>query len=117
MSISEEIASGANEVMDNASSEKKDAAEKVVKKELEQVPETARIIGERHYVFKEDTAKGYELNSANIDEGDQLISKIENAAFKHQLYRVGDNYTAMYPFEQEIDEDGNKKESYIIKRT
>lgn len=81
------------------------------------MPETARIIGERHYVFKEDTAKGYELNSANIDEGDQLISKIENAAFKHQLYRVGDNYTAMYPFEQEIDEDGNKKESYIIKRT
>lgn len=117
MSISEKIASGANEVMDNASSEKKDAAEKVVKKELEQVPETARIIGERHYVFKEDTAKGYELNSANIDEGDQLISKIENAAFKHQLYRVGDNYIAMYPFEQEIDEDGNKKESYIIKRT
>ena len=41
MSISEKIASGANEVMDNASSEKKDAAEKVVKKELEQVPETA----------------------------------------------------------------------------
>ena len=103
--------------MDKASSEKKNTAEATVKKTLDQIPKEARIIGERHYVFEEDSDKGHELCSANIDKGDQLISQIENVAFKHQLYRVGDNYTALYPFERKKDEVGKEQESYIIKRT
>lgn len=58
MSLSENIATGANKVMDNASSEKKDAAEKVVKKELEQVPETARILVNAIMFLKKIRQKG-----------------------------------------------------------
>lgn len=113
----EKITSGANKVMDKASNEKRLHAEEVVKKTLEQIPEEARITGERHYVFEEDKDKGRELCLDNVDNGDKLISKIENLAFKHQLYRVGDNYSAMYLFEREKDDAGQEKDCYVIKRT
>lgn len=113
----EKIASGANKVMDKASNEKKNQAEVGVKKTLEQIPEEARISGERHYVFAEDKDKGRELCLENVDAGDKLISQIENLAFKHQLYRVGENYSAMYPFECEKDDAGNESNSFVIKRT
>ncbi len=115
--LAERVASGANKMMDRVLSEKKKLAEDSVKKKLDQIPEEARIVGERHYVFAEDKDKGRELRVENIDEGDRLISQIENIAFKHQLYRVGDNYTAMYPFEREKDADGKDLDSYVIKRT
>lgn len=115
--IVEKIASSANKVMDKASSEKKNQAEDAVKKTLDQIPKEANISGERHYVFAEDKDKGRELCLENVDDGDKLISQIENLAFKHQLYRVSENYSAMYPFECEKDDAGNERNSYVIKRT
>lgn len=113
----EKIASSANNVMDKASSEKKNQAEGTVKKTLDQIPKEAHISGDRHYVFAEDKDKGRELCLENVDDGDKLISQIENLAFKHQLYRVSENYSAMYPFECEKDDAGTERNSYVIKRT
>lgn len=95
--IGEKIGDGGNKIMDAVTATKKESAQEQVKEHLEYAPESYQIKFRTYELdenFSDDIKK---MQHTDKEEIDAELQKIENIAFKHQLYRMEDHYEAVFP--------------------